>query len=82
MDRSNVIYLVLIAAVLAAAGRRWRVPYLQAVVRIVAGSVLLGVARGTMSWPRYVFAALGLIWIALGASGMWRQRTTPSTEGS
>ena len=82
MDRTSLIRLVLIAAALAAAGRRWRVPYLQAAVRVVVGSVLLGYARGTTSWPQYLFAALGLIWIAMGASDIWRQRSMPRTEGS
>jgi len=82
MDRSNLIRMLVIAAALATAGRRWRVPYLQAGVRIVVGSVLLGYARGTTSWPQYLFAALGLTWIALGASDLWRQRIMPDTEGS
>ena len=82
MDRSNLIRMLVIAAALATAGRRWRVPYLQAAVRIVVGSLLLGYARVTPSWPQYVFAALGLTWIALGATDLWRQRATPRTEGS
>jgi hypothetical protein len=82
MDRSNLIRMLVIAAALATAGRRWRVPYLQAAVRIVVGSLLLGYSLGTPSWPQYVFAALGLTWIALGASDIWRQRTTPGAEGS
>jgi hypothetical protein len=74
--------MLVIAAALATAGRRWRVPYLQAAVRIVVGSLLLGYARVTPSWPQYAFAALGLTWIALGASDLWRQRTTTRAEGS
>ena len=82
MDRSNLIRMLVIAAALATAGRRWSVPYLQAAVRIVVGSLLLGYSLRTASWPQYVFAALGLTWIALGASDLWRERTTPRTEGS
>jgi len=82
MDRSNLIQILVIAAALATAGKRWRVPYLQGAVRIVVGSLLLGYARGAVSWPQYLFAALGLTWIALGASDLWRQRTTRSAEGS
>jgi len=74
--------MLVIAAALATAGRRWSVPYLQAAVRIVVGSILLGYARGTTSWPQYLFAALGLTWIVLGASDIWRQRMTRSAEGS
>jgi hypothetical protein len=81
MDRSNLIRMLVIAAALATAGRRWRVPYLQAGVRIVVGSVLLGYARGAASWPQYFFAVLGLTWIVLGASDVWRQRAR-SVEGS
>ncbi len=82
MDRSNLIQVLVIAAALATAGRRWRVPYLQAAVRIVVGSLLLGYARGAVSWPQYLFAALGLTWIVLGASDLWRQRAMPGVEGS
>jgi hypothetical protein len=82
MYRSNLIQVLVIAAALATAGRRWRVPYLQAAVRIVVGSLLLGYARGAVSWPQYLFAALGLTWIVLGASDIWRQRTMPGMEGS
>jgi hypothetical protein len=81
MDRSNLIRMLVIAAAFVIAGRRWRVPYLQAAVRIVVGSVLLGYARGVASWPQYLFAALGLTWIVLGASDVWRQRTR-GLEGS
>lgn len=81
MDRSSLIRMLVIAAAFATAGRRWRVPYLQAGVRIVVGSVLLGYARGAASWPQYLFATLGLTWIVLGASDVWRQRTR-GVEGS
>jgi hypothetical protein len=82
MDKSNLIRILVIAAALATAGRRWRVPYLQAAVRIVVGSLLLGYARGAAAGPQYLFVALGLTWIALGASDLWRQRSARSAEGS
>jgi hypothetical protein len=80
MDTPNLIRLLVIAAALATAGRRWRVPYLQAAVRIVVGSVLLGYIRGALSWQSCLFATLGLTWIALGASDLWRQRTSRRVE--
>jgi hypothetical protein len=82
MDRTNLIRMLVIAAALAVAGRRWRVPYLQAAVRIVVGSVLFGYAQGFEAWTRYLFEVLGVTWIVLGASDIWRQRTTRSAESS
>jgi hypothetical protein len=73
MNTPNLIRMLVIAAALATAGRRWQVPYLQAGVRIVVGLFLLQYARGTSSWHDYLFAALGLVWIGLGASDLWRQ---------
>jgi hypothetical protein len=82
MDTPSLIRLLVIAAALATAGRRWRVPYLQAGVRIVVGSVLLGYIRGALSWQNCLFAVLGLTWIALGANELWRQRTSRRVEGN
>ena len=82
MERSNLILVLLIAAVLATAGRRWRVPYLQPAVRIVVGVLMIQFARGATSWRVYLFAALGLVWIGLGASDIWNQRAGRRTEES
>jgi len=81
IDSSNLIRMLLLAAVLIVVGRRWRIPYLQGSGRIVFGSALLGFARGTSSWPFYVFIAFGLLWVGMGLTDFWRQWTTYRLEG-
>jgi len=80
MERSNLILVLLVAAAMATAGRRWKVPYLQSGVRVIVGVLMIQFARGLPSWRAYLFAVLGLLWIGLGASDIWKQRARQRTE--
>jgi len=82
MDTSSLVCMLVVAAAGATLGRRWRVPYVQAAVRIVVRSLLPGHGRGASSWPRYGFAVHGLTWIGLDASEFWRQQASHRLEGS
>lgn len=81
MESSNLIRMLLLAAVLNVVGRRWRIPYLQGAGRLVFGSGLLGYARGTSSWPLYLFTTIGMLWIGMGLTDFWRQWKSYRMEG-
>ena len=80
MDRSSLITVLVVAAAFAIAARRWRAPYIQSGVRIVVGVLLIEFSRQVASWRGMLIMALGLVWIGLGASDIWKQRSRRRTE--
>lgn len=79
MTPTRIIYVLLISVGLAAVERRWRVPYLQGIGRLIAGSCVIQFALQFASPKNYLFAALGLAWIIVGWRDIELQRTARQT---
>ena len=74
MTVTYLIYILLISAALSVVERRWRVPYLQGIGRLLAGLSLVQFSFYFVTPKNLLFAVLGLGWLALGARDIQQQR--------